>query len=288
MAEEPLRKIVFFSRYWPLDVGHLARECVTFTNERPHEFRELAEGADLCIEIERNDSVSHFERFAAEAPCPTAVWLIDSHVIEPRHRKILRCYTHVFVAIKRYAELFARFHPSVRWLPLCNTKPFLAPGENPKQWDVGFVGNEFPGHHERTRILDMLEKRLGPGRLFRGTRQGREYERTLQASRIVFNKSVGGIDTNYRIYEAMATGAFVLTDRTPDASLLFREGEHLAFYDDEASLLAKMDYYLAHEAEREAIAARGREEVLSKHLEKDRVLAMVNGSLGRSFTRDDF
>ena len=63
----------------------------------------------------------------------------------------------------------------------------------------------------------------------------------------------------------MACGAFVLCDRQRDVLALFRNGEHLACFSDGDDLAEKVRYYLEHPGERQAIARKGREEVLSHH-----------------------
>ncbi len=283
---EPLAKVVFFSRPFPRSAGRLARESVTFDGRDPAAFDRTIAGADLVIEVEQNDGASRFEWFAAAAPCPSAVWLIDTHLEEARHRAILGCYTHVFVAIRAHADALSALHPNVRWLPLCNTKPPLEAPVEPSV-DVGFVGNEFAGHHERTRLLDRLQARLG-SRLLRGqVHDPAAYVRTLASCRIAFNRSVHGTDTNYRIFEAMAAGAFVLTDRTPDAAALFRDGEQLAFYDGDDDALVQVERWLQDAPGRARVARAGQAEVLARHQWADRLTTIVNASLGTSFSRDD-
>ena len=74
-----------------------------------------------------------------------------------------------------------------------------------------------------------------------------------------------------RVFEAMACGAFVLTDRQKDVVSLFRDGEHLVTYDDDRDLRDKIGYFLRHPEERECIAAAGMREVLNNHTYSHRV-----------------
>ncbi|NPV05555.1 MAG: glycosyltransferase [Syntrophaceae bacterium] len=68
-----------------------------------------------------------------------------------------------------------------------------------------------------------------------------------------------------RVFEAMACGAFVLSDRQRDVLALFREGEHLACFGDAAELAAKVRCYLENPGERQRIARQGAEEALRSH-----------------------
>jgi spore maturation protein CgeB len=68
-----------------------------------------------------------------------------------------------------------------------------------------------------------------------------------------------------RVFEAMACGAFVLTDRQKDVLSLFKDGEHLVSFSDAADLDRKIAYFLKHAAERREIAEAGKREVLRNH-----------------------
>jgi hypothetical protein len=59
------------------------------------------------------------------------------------------------------------------------------------------------------------------------------------------------------LFEMMACGTFVLAGRCRQSEELFRDGEHLVFYDDAADLRAKVIYWQAHPHERQEIAANG-------------------------------
>jgi spore maturation protein CgeB len=79
-----------------------------------------------------------------------------------------------------------------------------------------------------------------------------------------------------RVFEAMACGAFVLTDRQKDVLTLFKDGEHLATFSDGDDLDHKIAYYLEHAAERERIAAAGRQEVLMRHTYAQRLQSLLD------------
>lgn len=63
--------------------------------------------------------------------------------------------------------------------------------------------------------------------------------------------------SNLRQYEALASGAFVLTDRTSGIEDLFKVGEELVCYDSASDLTNKIKYYLDRPKERQKIAAQG-------------------------------
>lgn len=80
---------------------------------------------------------------------------------------------------------------------------------------------------------------------------------------------------NQRVFDVPATGAFLLTDYSPELEEHYRLGEEIVCYRDAAELSDKARYYLAHEAEREAIARRGYERALTLPTVADRVRAVL-------------
>ena len=160
--------------------------------------------------------------------------------------------------------------------------------------DVGFVGTLVPNHlySERVAALESLRDfDLGiwsmhevPASLkpyHRGNALGREMLRVLSSVKISLNAHgdfmrYGG---NMRLFETAAIGTFQIVDDRPGVGEWFRVGEHLANYRDHAELREKVAYYLAHEGERQRMAAAAREHVLAQH-RYDQRLARVEGMLG--------
>jgi hypothetical protein len=71
-----------------------------------------------------------------------------------------------------------------------------------------------------------------------------------------------------RIFEGMACGKMVLTDRLPmDTKLheIFVDGEDIVYYDDMFDCIEKMNYYNEHEEERERIANNGMKKVINNY-----------------------
>lgn len=64
-----------------------------------------------------------------------------------------------------------------------------------------------------------------------------------------------------RTFEIPAFGAFMLAERTVEHTSFFEEGCEIACFDDVIELRQKINYYLAHPAERQAIAQAGYEKV---------------------------
>lgn len=90
---------------------------------------------------------------------------------------------------------------------------------------------------------------------------GEQYARAMQTARI--NLGFLGItaavrdETTTRTFEIPACGGFMLHERTEEVLGLYEEGVEMACYGSPEELVEKVEYYLAHPAEREAIARAG-------------------------------
>lgn len=104
-----------------------------------------------------------------------------------------------------------------------------------------------------------------------------ELPRFYPCSAINFNctsKQMKGA-VNQRIFDAPATGAFVLTDWRPQMDALF-EPHEIACYHDKEEIPELVRHYLAHPAERQAVARAGRERVLRCHTWAHRLKEMLD------------
>ena len=94
---------------------------------------------------------------------------------------------------------------------------------------------------------------------------GDAYVRALRGAKValgVLNESVGDQVTQ-RSFEIPACGVFMLAPRTAHLCSLFRESREAAYFSSPDELVAKVRHYLAHDDEREAIAAAGYQRVVS-------------------------
>ena len=88
-----------------------------------------------------------------------------------------------------------------------------------------------------------------------------------------------------RIFDTLASGAFVITSAKPIVEEFFvTEGprQEVATFASAEELVEKIRYYLSHENERLAITARGREKVLSGHTYDHRMSEMF-GTVAKLF-----
>ncbi len=207
-----------------------------------------------------------------DLPCPSACYLIDSHLHLERHIEIARAFDHVFIAQKEYLQRFRDAGiESLSWLPLACDPEIHGKREVDKLHDIGFVGSL--NNHRRTVMLNRLARSfdLHYERCFL-----EEMAEVYSRSRIVFNVSVKN-DLNMRVFEALCSGSLLLTDEAAGSGLtdLFQDGRHLVIYHNDDELLELAAHYIENHQERERIAAAGREEVLRKHTYDRRVEQMI-------------
>jgi hypothetical protein len=102
---------------------------------------------------------------------------------------------------------------------------------------------------------------------------GEDHARQLLKGHIVFQCSQFGEITR-RVFEGMACGRMVLTDRLPEATRmeeLFVDGEDIVYYEDGKDAVDKINYYIDHPEERERIARNGYIKVMQEHTITNRV-----------------
>lgn len=98
-----------------------------------------------------------------------------------------------------------------------------------------------------------------------------EVGQVYSQSKIVFNTSIAG-DVTMRIFEGTASAALLLTDPAQNGlNELFTIGKEIVVYENDDDLLKKIDYYLAHDDERCAIAQAGYTQTLKAHTYQHRV-----------------
>ena len=81
-----------------------------------------------------------------------------------------------------------------------------------------------------------------------------------------------------RIFEGMACGKMVLTDRLPESrglEELFIDGQEIVLYNDMFDCIEKMNYYNENEEERERIAYNGMTKVIANHTQIQRVDKLI-------------
>lgn len=204
-------------------------------------------------------------------PWPTMAFSID-HYMNPWHIAYSAAFDLALVAQRDYLPLFINEHSRpVIWLPLfCNPTPDQAP-EQTRDIPVSFVGTlDSPTNPARRPFLEAF-KHHAPLVVAAG-----EYRPIFGRSRLVLNQSAAG-ELNFRLFQAMACGAAVLTEDTGNGLRdLFIPGEQVLVYEkgNAAKAAAKALDALANPIT-EAIAKAGQREVLSRHTDVNRAQTIL-------------
>ena len=157
-------------------------------------------------------------------------------------------------------------------------------GKRERDIPVSFVGTFLDMHTSRTSLLERLVEAdlplkiwgmMPPGGLknsplnacYMGPAWGLQMYDVLARSKIVINHhgNVPPYANNLRLFESTGSGAMLLTDDKPNLGELFRVGSEVIAYRDADECVDRIRYYLAHEAERAAIAKAGQARTLADH-----------------------
>jgi len=141
----------------------------------------------------------------------------------------------------------------------------------PYKYDVSFVGQP---HGDRVKVIAALRAAgLRVDAFGYGWPGGRistyEMNRIFCQSRVnlnLSNASVGGVNQiKGRDFEIPGCGGFMLTGENAALRDYFLPGKEIATYTDIPDLIEKARYYLAHDAEREAVKEGGYKRALKDH-----------------------
>jgi hypothetical protein len=184
------------------------------------------------------------------------------------------------LVFKREMLIGQDYGPKVFPLPMsANMERFrgIRASVEAKRYDVSFWAVE--SHPIRVQALELLKDRFDCAengtvrnqKFSRYKRKGRFYLQELARCRVTLNLRGGGWDT-MRYWEVPAVGGFMITQR-PGIVIPhdFRNGVHTVHCAADLSDLVELcGFYLRHEKEREAIAARARAHLLEHHTDTAR------------------
>lgn len=203
---------------------------------------------------------------------PTIVHLVDTHIHRSLHPFLAGCFDQVLLAMRGYGHLFGRtpWLPSARWFPLWAPRLGAIPAA-PRDIPVSFRGTFGPTHPKRKGFFGDVAASVG------GDFGSGPFFDVYNSSKIILNDCLND-DLNWRVFEALASGALLLTPRVSAETLeLFPDGECLVTYapHDAEDAVRKIQYYLEREDERLAIASQGFGRVRAEHLAYHRAPRLV-------------
>ena len=241
------------------------------THILPENMKDIYGGYDLYVKVD--DGI-----YSAWNPelRNSHYFIIDSHIETGFRKKILEEGKFDTASVVHSQGLGVDWgRDDVYWNPVGCDPEIHNTGHWAKEYDGCFIGNFHNGlATPRVEMLDAFFKAC-PGQIFFGNRTFKDMTDKYGKSKLIFNRSING-DANMRVFEAMCSGSCLITDRVPDLDRLgFLDGVHYAGYNGPGDLTELTKYLLAHDDERERIAAAGRTEVMARHKYSDRITVLL-------------
>jgi spore maturation protein CgeB len=235
---------------------------------------------------------------------PTAMWFVEDYAIFTYWRSFASLYDYFAIIQKEpfEAELEKIGATNHLYLPLAAQPDFhqpldLTPAEQRTYGsDLSFLGAGYPNRRLAFRELlgydfkiwgnewngeSNLEKIVQRGgarissedcvKIFNAAKINLNLHSTFKKNTLVGN----GDFVNPRTFELACCGAFQLVDRRSLLPELFAEDE-MATFGTMEELFEKIDYFLAHPAERDAFAKRARGRVLREHTYSNRMQILID------------
>lgn len=162
---------------------------------------------------------------------------------------------HVPMHYKRNGKLRDTIETQVGW---CGTRRLVASTLKSAQ---KFYGCGYKMHIGKTGA-GQTEGRRTPQE---------EYCKLMATTKIIVTATPDGWEGDYRLMEAMSSGALVLHNRMilPPSGLV--DGKHWIIYNDHIDMLEKVYYYMSHPGEAKTIGEAGKRYVLENHRPHHRV-----------------
>lgn len=285
---QPVETYARSAAYWLRDLGCEVTEYGTGHERNLNEASNL-DSYDFILEIETGRDATGKLSFQVpdirSTSCRKAVWFIDSHGQGVKHKELAKLYDHVFFAVWHQRGLFKGLKST--WLPNSTDPRFFKPYEDVEVvYDFGFFGSK-RGLSRAAQMIEICQQH-GWSYDVRQINKNNKHRwpataRAMRACRVLFNRGQKCDGPNQRVLESMAVGRPLITDRDPDSGMpkLFQEDFHYLGFDrkdlfsDYRSLEDAMQVLMSYPEERERIAVNAYNEVMSKHLIKNRMEKII-------------
>jgi hypothetical protein len=210
---------------------------------------------------------------------PTVCFHPDTFLIPERRLRWSFLFDHAAVFHPGYETLFQRGgHPGAFLLPYGVRREFFELPDIERVFEVGWVGQSSGRiYQRRARLLPLLAQNFRMNE-WNKTYSLEETAAVYQSSRIVVNIGRDDFpqDANLRVFEALASGALLLTSLPTELSRLgFQDGVHFAGYSNDEGIVPLVRSFLENEGHRARIAEAARTKVLREHTYDHRVAALL-------------
>ena len=222
--------------------------------------------AILCMDYGPWDALQFDKQFF-----PGVVMLTEAGDEPQSHRQHFSKAPRVHVVLSPDRQCVERYNSlgfnAVYWTHHADTRIFYPRPDVKVEFDcVTTCGPRGGG------LTEEIQKALGDS--FNNERYfyGDDHAVRLNKGNMVFQCSQHK-EVTRRIFEGMACGRLVLTDRLPPETgmaEMFVDGEDIVYYDNATDAAAKIRYYAAHPEEMQRIAKNGYDKVMAEHTQVQR------------------
>lgn len=177
--------------------------------------------------------------------------------------------------------LFKRYNKKSYFITQgCNTVVFKPKENVKKEFDVVFVGSISP---KRKGYVDFLRNNDINVRCFgRGWEHSPVYLTELadiyRKSKVVLNFTREKAGFSIRVFQAMGTGTFLISEFCSDLKKNFTKGKHMEWFNNKEDLLQLINFHLNQDLERERIAKNGCDLIYNNYTWKhimDKIISIV-------------
>jgi glycosyltransferase involved in cell wall biosynthesis len=255
--------------------GHFMAAMQDICQVQQFEPNAITPGLDSYFFVDNGD-YDHFD--CPQYAHPSAFWAIDMIPPQQGWRPSLdgyvrraRTFDRVFAAQPGAVEHFEQNGIKAEWLPLAVNPDYFKP------WSEEVIFDWIALWHncgDRIAYADAAGRAFPRG--FVGWKDGLEYSRWFCKARCALNLSRSN-EITLRVFEVMASGVPLVTDRARGLDLLFEEEKHYRGFSSIEEMLDQITWVKTHTNEAARMAKRARTLVLSKHTYYHRVLQVYGG-----------
>jgi predicted O-linked N-acetylglucosamine transferase (SPINDLY family)/glycosyltransferase involved in cell wall biosynthesis len=229
-------------------------------------------GVPNLILVKADATGRNFPRSLGAFKCPKVLLVGDTHHMQAPIRKLIEYaksepFDWIILDHTRHHArwFFEAGLKNVYWIPALDftfQRREIAARPSRK---LSFVGQAGRFHPYRCHVLEELKRAGVPLEVMQTSPSGAAD--VYADSQITLNIALNG-DLNLRVFEALAAGGFLLTDRLGKSSGLeglFTPGEDLEVWSSKDELVEKIQYYLSNPAEAFRIRRTGQKKLLDLH-----------------------
>ena len=210
---------------------------------------------------------------------PRLYWVLHGESRLAYNLKFTQLYRIDYLLLATSLHLAKQYRLPYQLFPMA-VEPGNIPNRLPlaeRSKDISFVGSFSKIYQERNDLLNLIQKTFPQRKIcFKTDTYLKEMGEIYADSKIVFNWNYGNVLT-MRLFEGMAAGSLMLTNYAHNIELLGQDGRHYVMYNGNDDLINKIDHYLTHLEQTQAIARAGYQKVLAEHtyLHRARLLERI-------------